>query len=298
MRKPTTNNNNYTRFVVKKANTLLPFVIDALSGVSRTRAKAILTGGGVMVNRKIEKQHDFQLTPGMTVEIAKRKPKEELRSKFVKVLYEDTAVIVIEKMPGILSMASAHHIFSIKTVLDDYFKRTHQRCTSHVVHRLDRDTSGIMVYAKTREAQAILEEHWHNIVTARNYVAVCSGHPTPEEGSVESWLKDNKAFFTYSSPTDNGGKYALTHYRTLKIGPRYSLVEFSLDTGRKNQIRVHTQDLGCPICGDVKYGDGEDPLGRLALHAFRLNFYHPITRELLKFETPIPAKFVEATNLQ
>ena len=120
MRRPITNSNNYTRFVVKKPSTLLPFIIEALSGVSRTRAKAILSGGGVMVNRKIEKQHDLALTPGMTVEISKRKPKEELRSKFVKVLYEDSAVIVIEKMPGILSMASAHHVFSVKTVLDEY----------------------------------------------------------------------------------------------------------------------------------------------------------------------------------
>ena len=296
MRRPATSSSQFTSFTVKMENTLLPFIIQSLDGISRNRAKAILTGGGVRVNRKIVKQHDYELKVGMRVEIAKRKPKEELRSKFVKLVYEDNAVIVIEKMPGILSMASAHHIFCVKTILDEYFKRTHQRCTAHVVHRLDRDTSGLMVYAKTLEAQQILEHNWHTIVTARNYVALCSGTPREPEGSVESWLKDNKAFFTYSAPTDNGGKYALTHYRVLKAGGRYSLLEFSLETGRKNQIRVHTQDLGCPVCGDVKYGNGDDPIGRLALHAYRLNFHHPITREHLCFETPVPQAFVAALD--
>ena len=293
MRNHSSNANNFTKFIVKTPKPLLQFIIDALNGVSRTKAKAILTSGGVRVNKKIEKQHNFELLPGMQVEISKRKPKEELRSKFVSVLYEDASIIVIEKKPGILSMASSHHLFSIKTVLDDYFKKSHQNCTSHVVHRLDRDTSGLMVYAKTLEAQSILEKNWHNIVTARGYVALCSGSPQKDEGTIQSWLKDNKAFFTYSSQTDNGGKFAITHYRTLKKGSKYSLLEFSLETGRKNQIRVHTQDLGCPICGDVKYGDGENPIGRLALHAFRLHFYHPISGELLKFDTPVPNNFVQ-----
>ena len=243
------------------------------------------------VDHKNTRQFDLTLQPGQLVEISKRKPKGELQSKFVKIVYEDPQIIVIEKAPGILSMASSHHSFCVKQVLDDYFHRTHQKCNAHVVHRLDRDTSGLLVYAKTLEAEQILEHNWRDIVTDRRYLALVSGELPQQQGSVESWLKDNKAYFTYSSPTDNGGKYALTHYRVLKSNGRHSLVELKLETGRKNQIRVHMQDLGHPVCGDTKYGNGDDPIGRLALHAFRLNFYHPITGEPLKFETPVPKGF-------
>ena len=284
----------YTTFHVKQPAMLLEFIEQALQGVSRNRAKAILSGGGVRVDHKNTRQFDLQLQPGQLVEISKRKPKGELQSKFVKIVYEDPQVIVIEKAPGILSMASSHHAFCVKQVLDDYFHRTHQKCTAHVVHRLDRDTSGLLVYAKTLEAEQILEHNWHDIVTDRRYMALVSGTLDQERGSVESWLKDNKAYFTYSSPTDNGGKYALTHYRVLRTDGRHSLVELKLETGRKNQIRVHMQDLGHPVCGDTKYGNGDDPIGRLALHAFRLNFYHPITGEPLRFETPVPKAFKAA----
>lgn len=281
----------FTSFTVKEAGELLPFVQHALDGISHTRAKAILAGGGVRVDRKNVTRHDLMLRPGQLVEISKRKPRGELQSKFVKIVYEDPQIIVIEKAPGILSMASSHHSFCVKTLLDEYFHRTHQRCTAHVVHRLDRDTSGLLVYAKTLEAEQILEHNWRTIVTDRRYLALASGVLPQESGTVESWLKDNKAYITYSSPVDNGGKYAVTHYRVLKTDGTRSLVELKLETGRKNQIRVHLQDLGCPVCGDIKYGNGDDPIKRLALHAFRLDFHHPITGEHLHFETPVPKGF-------
>lgn len=284
----------YTTFHVKQPVMLLEFIEKALQGISRSRAKAILSGGGVRVDHKNTHQFDLLLQPGQLVEISKRKPRGELQSKFVKIVYEDPQIIVIEKAPGILSMASSHHAFCVKQVLDDYFHRTHQKCTAHVVHRLDRDTSGLLVYAKTLEAEQILEHNWHDIVTDRRYMALVSGVLNQERGSVESWLRDNKAYFTYSSPTDNGGKYALTHYRVLRTDGSHSLVELKLETGRKNQIRVHMQDLGHPVCGDIKYGNGDNPIGRLALHAFRLNFYHPITGEPLRFETPVPKAFKAA----
>ncbi|MEE1234212.1 MAG: RNA pseudouridine synthase, partial [Bacteroidaceae bacterium] len=127
----------------------------------------------------------------------------------------------------------------------------------------------------------------------RRYVAVVCGKMEKEGGTVRSWLKDNKAFITYSSPTDNGGKEAITHYHTLATSERISLVEMLLETGRKNQIRVHMKDLGHPIVGDQKYGNGFSIIGRLALHAYRLNFYHPMTGQVMEFETPFPQKFVQ-----
>lgn len=281
----------FTTFRVKQPATLLDYIMQVLDGISHSRAKAILSGGGVRVDHKIMRQFDLPLLPGQMVEIAKSKPRGELKSKFVKIVYEDAQLIVIEKAPGILSMATSHHSFCVKQVLDDYFHRTHQKCTAHVVHRLDRETSGLLVYAKTLEAEQILEHNWHEIVTDRRYMALVSGTPEPQQGTIQSWLRDNKAYFTYSSPTDNGGKYAVTHYRVLRSYGAHSLVELKLETGRKNQIRVHMQDIGHPVCGDTKYGNGDDPIHRLALHAFRLNFYHPITGEPLHFETGVPKSF-------
>lgn len=282
----------YTELIVRKPMLLMEFLMQEMHGISRNKVKAILSGHGVSVDRKLVTQYDFELTPGMVVRVSKHKRSTELNSKFVKIVYEDKDIIVIEKNIGILSMAATTQTFCVKTILDEYFKRRHFKCTAHVVHRLDRDTSGLMIYAKNVEVQQILEENWQNIVTDRRYVAVLCGKMEKEGGTVTSWLKDNKAFITYSSPVDNGGKYAVTHYHTLKTSDDFSLVELKLETGRKNQIRVHMQDLGHPVAGDVKYGNGRNPIGRLALHAFRLNFYHPRTREFMNFETPFPTPFV------
>lgn len=281
----------YNEFTVKKPAVLLEYIMEQLSGMSRNKAKAILAGHGVMVNKKVTTAYDFPLEPGMNVRISKHKRSTELHSKFVKIIYEDKDLIVIDKSAGILSMETTGGQFCVKTILDEYFARRHFKCTAHVVHRLDRETSGLMIYAKSQIAEQILEENWQNIVTDRRYIAVVSGKMEEEGGTIRSWLKDNKAFVTYSSPTDNGGKYAVTHYRRLQQNNKCSLVELKLETGRKNQIRVHMLDIGHPVAGDVKYGNGFNPLGRLALHAYRLHFYHPITQERMEFETGYPYAF-------
>ena len=288
----------YHEFTVRERCTLLEFIMKQMSGISRNKAKDILSGHGIMVDMKYTTQYDYMLEPGMQVRISKHKRTTELNSKFVKIVYEDKDIIVIEKAPGILSMAATARQYCVKTVLDEYFQRRHFNCTAHVVHRLDRETSGLMVYAKNMDAERILEENWQSIVTDRRYIAVLCGKLEREGGTIQSWLKDNKAFITYSSPTDNGGKLAITHFHTLQTTDEYSLVEMKLETGRKNQIRVHMKDLGHPVAGDDKYGNGQNPLGRLALHAFRLEFYHPITRQRMEFETPFPTPFTRLFNKQ
>ena len=258
---------------------------------SRSKLKATLQGRGVRVNDKYVTQFDYQLKPGMRVSISKSKRNDRFKSRYVKMVYEDQYLVVVEKNVGILSMAAGHSSLNVKSVLDDYFQRTRQQCRAHVVHRLDRDTSGLMIYAKDMQTEQMLEHNWHDIVYDRRYVGVVSGVMTEKAGTVANWLKDNKAYITFSSPVDNGGKYAVTHFRVLDSTEAYSLVEYQLETGRKNQIRVHSADLGHPICGDVKYGNGDNPLHRLCLHAYKLCFYHPVTRQPMEFETPIPTAF-------
>lgn len=286
------NRKSYDDYKVDADAPLLEYLLLNLKGHSRNKIKSTLQGRGIKVDGKVVTQFDFPLHRGMTVSVSKTKRNNDvLKSRYVKIIYEDRFLVVIEKNIGILSMAAGHKSLNVKSVLDKYFQDTKQHCRAHVVHRLDRDTSGLMVYAKDMETEQILEHHWHEIVYDRRYVAVVSGEMEEEGGTIANWLKDNKAFFTYSSPTDNGGKYAVTHFHTLARTTRHSLVEFSLETGRKNQIRVHIADMGHPVCGDVKYGNGDDPLHRLCLHAYMLCFYHPVTRERMEFETAIPTTF-------
>lgn len=282
--------NDYAQYVVQTESTLLAWLLDNLKE-SRTKVKATLSGRGIKVNGKLVTQFDFPLYSGDRISVSRSKKNDQFKSRYLKIVYEDRYLVVIEKNIGILSMAAGHSTLNVKSVLDDYFHRTHQRCTAHVVHRLDRDTSGLMIYAKDIQTEQELEHAWHDIVYDRRYVAVVSGEMEDDEGTITNWLKDNKNYVTYSSPVDNGGKYAVTHFHVLDRSVDHSLVEYRLETGRKNQIRVHSADMGHPVCGDVKYGNGDDPVGRLCLHAYVLCFYHPVTHERMEFETMIPAQF-------
>jgi 23S rRNA pseudouridine1911/1915/1917 synthase len=288
-----TNNlqNDYSHYVVNSEAPLLEWLLANLKG-SKSKIKSTLQGRGIKVDGKTVSQFDFPLEPGMKVAVSKTKRNQQsFKSRYVRIVYEDRWLVVVEKAIGILSMAAGHSSLNVKSVLDDYFKKTRQKCTAHVVHRLDRDTSGLMVYAKDIETEQMFERNWHNIVYDRRYVAVVSGEMEEDEGTVSSWLKDNKAYVTYSSPVDNGGKLAITHFHVLDRTTEHSLVEYRLETGRKNQIRVHSADMGHPVCGDLKYGNGDDPLHRLCLHAWLLCFTHPITGEGMEFETPVPTAF-------
>ena len=278
----------FTEYKVQEESQLLAFLMQHVEK-SRTKVKATLQGRGIMVDRKVVTQFDFPLKPGMVVAVSKTKRNNDtLKSRYLKIVYEDRWLVVVEKKPGILSMAAGHSSLNVKTLLDDYFRKSRQQCTAHVVHRLDRDTSGLMIYAKDMDTEQRLEHSWHDIVYDRRYVALLSGEMEQESGTIANWLRDNKAYVTYSSPVDNGGKYAVTHFRTMAVRNGYSLVEFKLETGRKNQIRVHSADMGHPVCGDVKYGNGDNPLGRLCLHAYVLCFTHPVTGERMEFSTKVP----------
>lgn len=283
--------NNPLKFNVKEPAQLMDFLMKKMDGISRNKAKRMLANNTVSVDGKRTSKFDFALEPGMVVEIGKPTAKERFRNPWLSIVYEDKYLLVIDKKEGLLTNSPTKEKDTAQSILNDYFIYTQQRCRAHTIHRLDRDTSGLMLFAKSKEIALMFEEDWKNIVYDRRYVAVVSGSMEKKEGTVSSWLKDNKAFITYSSPVDNGGKYAETFYKTLYSNQKYSLVELQLETGRKNQIRVHMADIGHPVVGDPKYGNGDNSLGRLCLHAYKLCFRHPVKNEDMEFETPFPKVF-------
>ena len=268
----------YTNYAVKEPMELMKFLA----------AKML-----VFVDNVIITQFNFPLQPGMKVQISKEKGKKEFNNRLLKIVYEDAYIIVVEKMQGLLSVNTERQKErTAYTILNEYVQRSGRQFRVYIVHRLDRDTSGLMMFAKDEKTQRTLRDNWHDIVTDRRYVAVVEGSMEKDYGTVESFLTD-RTLYVSSSQQDDGGALSITHYRTIKRANGYSLIELDLETGRKNQIRVHMQDLGHPIIGDGRYG-GENtpnPIGRMALHAFKLCFYHPITGDLMEFETPYPADF-------
>lgn len=290
----TSSSSPYTRLTVRAEAPLLQFLMQALSGISRTKAKDLLAQQQVLVDDVITTQFNAPLRPGQTVCIVKRGSKTPLRNRFVKIVYEDAHLLVVEKATGIrTSTLPGEPHDSLKRILDEYVKRTNAHHAVHTVHRLDRVTSGLLIFAKKRDVQQTFIRNWHTLVTDRRYVALVEGQMEQDQGTVQSWLSQNKMFVTYSSPTDNGGQFALTHYQTLQRAATCSLVDLKLETGRKNQIRVHMHDLGHPVCGDLKYGATTDPIGRVCLHAYKLVFTHPVSQRQLTFQTPFPADFLQ-----
>lgn len=283
----------YTDYQVKESMGLMEFLAAKMPDASRTKLKSLLSKRVVYVDSVITTQFDFALKPGMKVQISKDKGRKEFQNRLLKIVYEDSHIIVVEKKEGLLSVNTERQKErTAYTILNEYVQRSGRQYRVYIVHRLDRDTSGLMMFAKTEKAQHVLRDNWHNIVTDRRYVAVAVGEVEKDFDTVTSWLTD-KTLYVSSSEYDDGGSKSITHYRTIKRGNGYSLLELDLETGRKNQIRVHMQSIGHPLIGDGRYG-GEitpNPIGRLALHAFKLCFYHPITDELMEFETPYPAAF-------
>ena len=282
----------YTDYTVREEIELMEYLAKLMPEASRTKLKSLLSKRLVLVDNVITTQFNFLLKPGMKVQISRSKAGKDFSNKYLKLLYEDAYIIVVEKKEGLLSVKTDREKERTAwSFLTEYLQKTDRRAQAYVVHRLDRDTSGVMMFAKDEKTQKKLRDNWHDIVFDRRYVAVVAGEMEQEAGKVESWLTDRK-LYVHSSPVDDGGQYAVTHYRTIKRANGYSLVELKLETGRKNQIRVHMADLGHPVIGDGRYGvEDNNPLGRLALHAFKLCFYHPVTGQPMKFETPYPADF-------
>lgn len=280
-------------WTVKEPGELLAFLYSALSNRSRNAVKSVLSRGQVVVNGKVSTKFNQSLRPGDHVQIHSRVASESVKLSGIQILFEDDDIIVIEKDAGLLTVATKNERHSTAyRQLMDYVKSVHPNNRIFIVHRLDRDTSGIMIFAKSKDVQQKLQNNWHDIVPKRAYVALVEGS-LKKGGTMTTWLKENRAFIVYSSFKPNDGQKAVTHYNVMKTSRQYSLVEVHLETGRKNQIRVHMQDLGHPIVGDKKYGAKTRPIGRLGLHAHKIAFTHPTTGEFLTFESKVPASFLK-----
>lgn len=209
----------------------------------------------------------------------------------IKVLYEDDYLIAINKPSGLLSVATdREREMTAYQIVKDNLAYGNRRLQLFVLHRLDRDTSGILLFAKNRNIQEQMQQKWGEMVTERGYQAIVEGCPEKEEDELRSYISENKAMLVYKSD-DQKGKLAITRYRTIKSDNKYSLLKINILTGRKNQIRVQLSSIGHPIAGDKKYGAKGNPINRLALHADRLTFTHPVTGKSIKINSPLPGRF-------
>ena len=272
---------------------LMQFLLAKMGGMSRNSVKSLLSHRQVMVNGKVTTLFNTGLKAGDTVLVSSARGNIELTHPKLKIIFEDQYLIVVEKKEGLLTVSTGKSDETTAfSILKNYVKKASPQNRIYVVHRLDRETSGIIMFAKTREIQLALQENWHRVITRRVYVALVEGKVEKPKDTIVTWLTENeKSLKIHSSNVDNGGQQAVTHYRTLKTNDNFSLLEVELETGRKNQIRVHMQDIGHPIAGDKKYGSEISPIGRMGLHARVLAFIHPMSLENVTFETQVPKKF-------
>jgi len=293
IRKPT---RRQTQIRVHEEAQLLTFLLQKMGGMSRTSAKLILSHRQVLVNGVVQTNCNLLLHDGDELTIQTGLPVAELHHPKLSIVYEDEYLLVVEKKVGILTVPAheGSRELTVFGLLKNYVKKSNPRGGIYVVHRLDRETSGLLVFAKTPELQEYMRTYWKQIVSRRTYVAVAEGIIEKPSGQIRTWLtEDSRNAMVYSSPVDNGGKLSITNYRVVKHSDAYSLVELNLETGRTNQIRVHLASIGHPVVSDHKYGSGQQPpIDRLALHAFVLEFVHPVTEQTVHFETPIPRDFL------
>ncbi|WP_217907719.1 RluA family pseudouridine synthase [Desulfosediminicola ganghwensis] len=279
-------------FTVTSQGPLLESLVTAFPGKSRKLLKAVLRDSQIKVNNRTVTQFDHPLKPGQVVEVSWDKSSPQKRPHGLNIIFEDDDIIVVNKPAGLLTVATdKEKRKTAYSLLSEYVKTEDPDNKIFIVHRIDRETSGLLLFAKNEKIKLKIQETWISTIKERTYIAAVEGEVKRESGTITSYLNESKAFIVYSSQNPRVGKKAVTHYKTLKSNKDFSLLQVNLETGRKHQIRVHMQDIGHPVVGDIKYGSRIKPIGRLGLHAQGLVFTHPKTNELCSFETGIPEKF-------
>ena len=271
---------------------LLPFLLEALAPRSHTAIKRIMQRRHVQVNGTTLTQYNAPLQAGDEVVVNFTRPFITFQNRMVNLLHEDDDLIVIEKKSGLLSVpARGNDEYTAQGIVERYIRARYGYGHAYIVHRLDQYTSGILIFAKRPEVQALLRDAWATYVIERRYMAVVEGCPEPAEDEIRTYLVENDAMFVHTTHIPEEGKLAVTRYQVVRTVGDYSLVDVLILTGRKNQIRVHLSERGCPVAGDRKYGAQTNPWGRLMLHNSVLQFVHPITKRRMRFELPLPKPF-------
>lgn len=285
-------------FQVESPSTLLPFLREKLAGKPAGKVKSILEHGLVSVDGKATTKYNAPLKPGQTVTIGAyvpEPPANALAASHPPILYEDRELLAIDKPAGLLTIStgSKEPEDTAYRQMTAYVRRKNPENRIFVVHRLDRDTSGVVVFAKDPVIKEALQEKWDELVTYRGYYAIAEGKMEEPAGRLTSWLKETRTHIVYSSRKAGDGKPAVTNYEMIRQNPDYSFLRVWLETGRKNQIRVQLSELGHPVTGDKKYGAKRDPLKRLGLHAWKLELTHPFTGKRLDLIAEPPQKFAD-----
>ncbi len=272
------------KYIVKENEILIEFLKKMFSNLSKNSVKSLLHNEKVFVNGNMTTKYNYELNIGDVVEI------RDKVAKNIDIIYEDKDIIVINKPSGLLTVATekeknktAYHLVM------EYLKKKNKNNRIFIIHRLDKDTSGIIMFAKNERAKHLYQDNWNDIVKKRCYYAVIDGKMENKEGTIKSYLKEN-GNMVYSVK-DRSGKLAITEYKVLKERKNISLLDINLKTGRKNQIRVHMKENKTPILGDLKYGEKSKLINRLALHAYKLELINPVTKKLLTFEINMPNEF-------
>lgn len=276
------------KIIVEKDGELLDYLYNHLD-MPKKKIKQYLTHGSIYVNNNKTTKYNYKLVSGMTILIdTENKNKKTLP---FDVLFEDEHIIVVNKPSGLLTIATLKEKEkTLYHIVSDYLKSKNRNARCFIVHRLDKDTSGIVVLAKDEKTKNMLQENWNQYVSLREYIGVVVGHPKKEKDTIVQYLKETKTNLVYVAKNKDG-KEAITHYEVLKNNDKYSLLNICIDTGRKNQIRVAMESIHTPILGDKKYGNNKDNADRLYLHANRLKMYYPVIKKDILFETAVPTEF-------
>ena len=296
--RPNKDYKNLRQYVVKEQCELLQFLLSTFKDQSRNSVKSLLGSHRVSIDGAPVTQFNFQLYPGDTVIISDSPIRRKTRSN-LPIIYEDNDLIVINKPTKLLSVPSDNEKGSTAfRMVNDYLQQKDKHNRAFIVHRLDEDTSGVLMFAKTSKmANALTDgDNWNNLTKKRGYYAIVEGHLQEPSGTITSYLKKNAQNMMYSSKKKGDGQLAITHYKVMQESSLYTLVDVNIDTGRKNQIRVHFGDLGHHIIGDDKYGEPSNPIKRLGLHAYELDIINPLNGKMMKFKAPIPKEFTSLFN--
>lgn len=284
---------NVAKLTIKEDGTLLATAAALLPDHKPTKLKSMLKHNQLAVNGVPSRQFDLAVHAGDQLWVNFDRSFQVFSHPRIKLVYEDNDIIVVDKGYGVLSTAAGKPSDdTIYNIIKKYARGFSDKANVYVVHRLDRDTSGLMLLTRTKQARDKLISNWNNMVIERKYVAVVEGDVAQPEGTIKSFLAENPdTFEMYSTDDKKVGRLAVTKYRLLKQGKRFAMVELEIKTGRKNQLRVHMQDMGNPVSGDRKYGGHPSPINRIALHATVLSFVHPITGKAVTFNSPFPDNF-------